>query len=978
MPFIFYIKSQPITYELLRSVSSTDEGNQFTITLNATGLDTGTTVPYTLSGISSADIDNASLTGNFVLSGTKASSTATITFTVSADITAEGPETFTISLDNGLASAEVLINDTSAASSTAQYTTLLLKGNGTNNAQNNTFVDSGPNNSAITLAGDVKQGSFSPFSPAGWSGYFDGTSTLTTPNTSAFDFSGSGDFTIEAWVYNAGPGTYRGICGARPNGSPQGWCVFISATNTLKIGAVNTGYSYEERQLNTATIAPNTWTHIAVVKTASGYTGYVNGGGDALTAVTGGLQYMPAQQLVIGALGSQGEYPFSGHINGLRITKSAVYTSDFTPATGTVAALANTQLLTLQQNRFDDQSANALVFGVTGAPKVSAFSPFAPSAEYSPALHGGSAYFDGVGDALTFPTISLNGDFTVEAWVYYSPNPAGQYINLLSDTTDNVQFTIDWDGSTVVLQGTIGIYTGRIAKVSGAGVLKRNSWNHLAWTRQGSAIKMFANGTLSASATDSGLIRISTIGRWMGSGYHLYGYLSNLMIDASTAKYTANFTPPTSPVTATASTNLLLNFTNAGIVDSSGKVDLKTVGNTKISTTQSKFGGSSIYFDGTGDFLSLPYDDVSVRLGTGDFTVEAWVYPTTSTGLRAILVGQCDLASAAGSSFTFNIGPSANSDLYVGTGPYSVTSPNPPANQWSHVAWVRGGGFYKSYLNGVQVGSVAIPVTASVNNGYASYPASIGAYQNSGSAFTGYIDDLRVTKGIARYPDGPTAAFPDSAAGDPYYSNVSLLLHSDGTNESTTFVDSSQSPKALTAYGQAKISTARTKWGTGSIYIPADNSYVSAPSSADFALGTGDFTIESWVFLTANNIYQTIFTIGNYTNGLSFQLYHPSAGAIAVYCNGQQYVFSQSVITLNTWHHVALVRNTGIVTVYVDSMKFGTSQSMTQSIAQNSITIGMSPHAATERVFGYIDDLRVTKGVARYDGTFTPPGELLS
>lgn len=212
---------------------------------------------------------------------------------------------------------------------------------------------------------------------------------------------------------------------------------------------------------------------------------------------------------------------------------------------------------------------------------------------------------------------------------------------------------------------------------------------------------------------------------------------------------------------------------------------------------------------------------------------------------------------------------------------------------------------------------------------------------------------------------------------DPYAANVSLLLRGDGTNGSTAFVDSSPSAKTLTVTGSAQISTTQKKWGTGSIYIPTGNSYVSAPSSADFALGTGDFTTESWVYTTDTTFnLQTLFSIGSYTGGLLFRLYNPSAGILDAYCNGQQYSFNKSAISVNTWHHVALVRSSGTVTAYVDGEQFGTSQSMPQNIAQNSIMVGMSSHNSNEYIHGYLDDFRITKGVARYTGTFTPPSAM--
>jgi hypothetical protein len=97
------------TYELTRSQSSVNEGDNFTITLNTQGLSNGTVVPYTISGVEPADINNASLTGDFTINN----NTATATFNVTTDQLTEGNETLTLSLDNNADSIDVTINDTS-------------------------------------------------------------------------------------------------------------------------------------------------------------------------------------------------------------------------------------------------------------------------------------------------------------------------------------------------------------------------------------------------------------------------------------------------------------------------------------------------------------------------------------------------------------------------------------------------------------------------------------------------------------------------------------------------------------------------------------------------------------------------------------------------------------------------------------------------------------------------------------------------
>ena len=137
---------------------------------------------------------------------------------------------------------------------------------------------------------------------------------------------------------------------------------------------------------------------------------------------------------------------------------------------------------------------------------------------------------------------------------------------------------------------------------------------------------MFVNGALENTQTFSGSYNAGLGGlrsgwsTWDGAGGYFSGYTSNLRMIKGTALYTSAFTPPTAPLTAVTSTSLLLLGTNAGIYDGAMQNNLTTVGDAKISTTQSKFGGSSIFFDGTGDYLFIPKTH-SFLFGGGNFTI---------------------------------------------------------------------------------------------------------------------------------------------------------------------------------------------------------------------------------------------------------------------------------------------------------------------------------------------------------------------
>ena len=285
----------------------------------------------------------------------------------------------------------------------------------------------------------------------------------------------------------------------------------------------------------------------------------------------------------------------------------------------------------------------------------------------------------------------------------------------------------------------------------------------MALVRSGTTLTLYQNGVSVGSATNStnfnstaplgiGATATAPGGGGVGS-FPIVGYLSGLRIVKGTAVYTANFTPPTAPLTAITNTSLLLNYTNAGIFDATSKNDLETVGNAQISTTQSKFGGSSMYFDGSGDGLVGPSTQLA-SFGTGDFTVESWVYLTTISGADRYL-------------FTTGNGIDTSLRVYLNsTGRVAVytsftlvlTSTNPlVVNTWTHVAVCRYNGTLAIYINGVQNGTASYSTAINCNGNI-----SVGSDNNGGSSMIGYLNDFRVTKGIARYTSNftpPTTAF---------------------------------------------------------------------------------------------------------------------------------------------------------------------------------------------------------------------------
>jgi Concanavalin A-like lectin/glucanases superfamily len=657
--------------------------------------------------------------------------------------------------------------------------TLLLHGDGTNGAQNNTFVDSSTNNFTITRNGNTTQGSLSPYGNL-WSNFFDGTGDwLTAPSSAAFDF-GTGDFTIEFFANMSLPSTgYVFLFSADYATTSQGLDIRFGDNGfgyKLQVGvdvySLSTVWSCSLTQAQ----ASNAWLHIAFTRSSgvcrlfvNGVVQNINNGANPstypFTSFTDSANLSSSTGVKIGD-------GVLGYMSNLRIIKgTALYTSNFTPSTTPLTAVSGTSLLTCQSNRFIDNSSNNFTITRNGDVSVQPFSPFAPSAEYSTSVNGGSGYFDGTGDYLSIPSTSsltLSGDYTIEAWLYVF-NEVASFRRIFQNapgTTPTGYYYVYTNGNQ------IRMYTSDFTTLAiNLGTFVTLSWFHLAITRSGSTTRVFINGTQTYSYTST--FSFTNNGWFIGGGptWEFNNFMiAGHRVVVGTALYTSNFTPPSSPPTAVTNTALLCNFTNAGIFDSAADNVLETVGNAQISTSVTKFGTGSLAFDGTGDWLACP-DNVGFAFGTGDFTIEAWVWldstvnPGRPDGLKTVTVlstgssGSNDCSFAIyGNTSTAGVGL----ELYQASPTITASvAATVSTNTWVHIAFVRTGTTIYGFVNGTRY-----TLTTTSSSIASSTAPKIGAgntpsYTNQ---FKGYIDDLRITKGVARYTSNftpPTGPFPN-------------------------------------------------------------------------------------------------------------------------------------------------------------------------------------------------------------------------
>ena len=215
-----------------------------------------------------------------------------------------------------------------------------------------------------------------------------------------------------------------------------------------------------------------------------------------------------------------------------------------------------------------------------------------------------------------------------------------------------------------------------------------------------------------------------------------------------------------------------------------------------------------------------------------------------------------------------------------------------------------------------------------------------------------------------------------STAGDDQFGKVTALFNFDGSDGDTTTSGLDSSNKNLTvSYSSGdELSNTQTKFGATSLYV-ADN--VTISSSDGFNFGTGDFTIEGWYYLTQFNNHFLYDQWASSSSGAgNNQIYVNSGegGRIRVYYNGSSKFTTTGGFSLNTWTHLAVVRSSGTITVYFNGTADATTQSYSGQYGKTGdLYIGDQHTGGGGAPQMYVDDLRVTKGVARYTSNFTAP-----
>lgn len=602
---------------------------------------------------------------------------------------------------------------------------------------------------------------------------------------------------------------------------------------------------------------------------------------------------------------------------------------------------------------------------------------------FSPYKNNYSLLLDGNGDYLRtgFTTVAdLPADYTIECWIYPRALTGN---NMIVDTYvagDAGAYQLYWrsTGSSLAIWSATD---GHFLQDPSSSTIAVNNWYHIAITRSGTTARMFIDGALVDTGTHSANM---THGNSLAIGTQLNnlnnywdGLISNVRIVNGTAVYTSAFTPPTEPLEAIANTSFLgchLPYLADG---STNDTTLRMHGNSALIPwspfLKEPYNGSkhgmSLQFNGTNQ--RVQHDTTTVNPGTGDCTWECWIYPYNDAGSRIIFETQSGMYAWISYNSITLYSPSGLRIDYSRVGEAD--------RQWHHFAATKSGSTYKMWINGKLAGTDTGPADVTGTG------ISFGCRYGTNSIDNiGAVADFHITKEVKYTTEftPPTSAVAHSPGKTLMrWADDLKIYDASGTHELHK-MSSGGGPQQSTSV--RKWSTHSSTQFTGNDAMFLGSEYVSETETGMvldcLPIGNEDFTIEGWFYWSshANNRFL-------YSQSYAIQLYTNSSGYMNLLVNDSNdntsYIINLTdnlAIGINNWHHVALVRNGSSFVVYVNGQSYlaGTSSGALPEVrtaAFGTFGFGASQQGGSANFVGYMQDLRISKGLARYTANFTPP-----
>tara|TARA_R100000951_G_scaffold39804_1_gene33568 strand:+ start:1064 stop:3589 length:2526 start_codon:yes stop_codon:yes gene_type:complete len=650
-------------------------------------------------------------------------------------------------------------------------TSTLIKALGT--GSNSTIIDSSSNNRTVTNgATNLVLSSWNPNHPKGQSFYSDGNDYVQTRLAST-DFSFDGDFCIEGWVYHlTAPDAstyYFSTSQENQTGVAIRTAPFSSFNYAVSFDyGINASDTVANDNRGSTTLSIRQWHHIALTRDSGTMRLFVDGVLERTRTNSTNFSQSGGNKFNIGAdRSSTREGTFKGWVNGVRVVKGyPVYTSAFTPPTTPPENIVGTVYLknNYSYNGVDYAGTTKEMFPPNNSYRTNlgrSWSPF-NTLMYNNSTHFGSIGINGSGS--NYGTVNMSdvtigtGDFTFQCWLYYNNQPNTMTIFDGRTATSSGLYIGMSPGGQATVNGSTGLIEATAQPPNGFDKL-RHTWIHFAVVRNSGTLKIYKNGVEVYSTSNSSNISTLNSSTRIGQTYNNTsnkwpGYLYDVKL-SSVAEYTAGFTPSLTPVSSS-NAYLHLKGTEVQIADTASGLQIEQWGSTAAATTaQTKFNTYSMNFTrANSDHITIgnPYvsRESSLNFGTGDFTIEMWIYFLDSTSTHGILTGW-----SSGTKI-WRLAAGNRMDIFDGGAWRYGSVGSIPLNQWNHIAFYRNSG--TSYL--AANGSSQVSWSDTTNYTAPTANCYIGRY--SASYMNGYIEDFRITNGASRYT-GSTYTVPTEA-----------------------------------------------------------------------------------------------------------------------------------------------------------------------------------------------------------------------
>ena len=432
-------------------------------------------------------------------------------------------------------------------------------------------------------------------------------------------------------------------------------------------------------------------------------------------------------------------------------------------------------------------------------------------------------------------------------------------------------------------------------------------------------------------------------------------------------------------VTTEGTESLLIKFySDSGRTTQVGSTTTVNINDTSVAPVIPPGEWSSV-FTGS-NYLTAPVSGGA--LNSSEYTYECWIYPTGIGGnaggnylafLSRWKAGHyCFILEVIKSTGNLLVAW-GNGSSYQGQAQWASLS----NNTWYHIALVRNGTSGKVYVNGVEKMSVTIPE----NSTNATEPVYIGTMADGNPAdygFVGRITDVRLVNGQALYNSNftpPTTPLTN-------VSSCKLLCCKDKDPTMTVVNRLNGSPYGQDINNTGSVTTTSVDPYTYNHYFDGNGDYLSIPSSSDWNIMGGDFTLEVWLWRSANLGWSGILSqweYGNYNVNNSWVFESVGSTMSFYYANTAGAIYNAdgpSALSLNTWQHIAATKSGSTLNVWIDGVK-GADHTIVGTPQSVSVGANIGGNVAGSGWYqGYMTDLKLTKGQALYTGNFTPSTEL--